>query len=165
MLERAFRLPGDVDLSLSETLDQIVRRKINQLDGVRAVEHRVRHGLTHADVGDLSDDVIQTFNVLNSHRGIDVDTVAQHLFDIEIPLRLAAAGRTGVGELVDQNDLRVAGDDGIEVHLLQQLASILDTLAGDGFQTLPQRFGFFSGLGFDYPHQHRIALLSPRPRA
>ena len=39
---------------------------------------------------------------------------------------MAAAGRVGVGKLVDQDDLRPAGDDGVEVHLLEPLALVLD---------------------------------------
>src|SRR5262249_11145631 len=39
VFEGAFRLSGYVDFSLFETLDQIVRREIDEFDGVRTVEH------------------------------------------------------------------------------------------------------------------------------
>ena len=70
--------------------------------------------------GDLRDDVVQALDVLDVDGGVDVDAVAEQLLDIEIALGVAAAGRVGVGELVDQHDLRTARDDGVEVHLLER---------------------------------------------
>ena len=55
----------DVDLAFFETLNQIVRGEIDQFDGVGAIEHAIGHGLAHADMRDLSDDVVQAFDVLN----------------------------------------------------------------------------------------------------
>src|SRR5262245_34716852 len=116
-------------------------------------------------MGDLGDNVIQAFNVLNIHRGIDVDTVAQQLLDIQISLRVTTAGRIGVSEFIDQNDLRVAGDDGIKVHLLQELASILDAPAGNGFQILQKRLRLFAAMSFDHTDHDVIAILYPGARA
>src|SRR5262249_29451841 len=115
MLQCALGLSRDVNLPLLETLNKIIGREIDQYDAFRTVENRVRHGLAHADVGDLGDDVIQAFNVLNVHCGIDIDAAAHQLFDIQIAFRVTAAGRIGVREFVDQNDLRTTGDDGIKV--------------------------------------------------
>ena len=50
VLQRALGLLGDVDLALLEPLDQVVRRQVDELDGVGAVEDRVGHGLAHADM-------------------------------------------------------------------------------------------------------------------
>ena len=58
MLKRPLGLLGDVDLSLLEALDQVVRGEINQFDGVGAVEDRIRHRLAHAHVRDLGDHVV-----------------------------------------------------------------------------------------------------------
>ena len=80
---------------------------------------------------DLRDDVVQALDVLDIDRGVDVDAAAQQLLDVEIALGMAAAGRIGVGELVDQHDLRTAGDDGVEVHLLERLALVFEC-AGAG---------------------------------
>ena len=117
MLERALGLLGNVDLAFLEALDQIVGRQIDQLDGVGAIEHGIGHRLAHAHMRDLRDHVVEAFDVLDVDRGVDVDAVAHQLFDVEVALRMAAAFGVGVREFVDQDDLRMAGDDGVEVHL------------------------------------------------
>ncbi len=58
MLQRAFGLFGDVDLALLQALNEIVRREVDQLDGIGAVEHRIRHGLAHTHMRDLRDHVV-----------------------------------------------------------------------------------------------------------
>ena len=120
MLERALGLLRNVDLAFLEALDQIVGREIDQLDGVGAIEHGVRHGLAHAHMRDLGDHVVEAFDVLDIDRRVDVDAVTHQLFDVEIALRMAAAFDVGVGEFVDQHDLRPPRDDGVEVHLLER---------------------------------------------
>ena len=42
---------------------------------------------------------------------------AQQLFHVEIALGIAAAGRVGVGQFVDQGNRRPASEHGVEVHL------------------------------------------------
>ncbi len=39
VLERSLRLLGDVDLAFFETLDQIVGRQVDKLDGIGAIEN------------------------------------------------------------------------------------------------------------------------------
>ena len=73
MLERPLGLLGDVDLALLQTLDQIVGRQVDQLDGVGAIEDGVGHGLAHAHVRDLRDHVVQALDVLDVDRRVDVD--------------------------------------------------------------------------------------------
>ena len=119
MLERALGLLGDVDLAFPQPLDQIVGGDVHQLDGIGTVEDRVRHGLAHADAGDLRHDIVEAFDVLNIDRGVDVDAAVQQLFHIEIAFGVAAARCIGVRKLIDENDLRVPGDDGVEIHLLE----------------------------------------------
>ena len=58
---------------------------------------------------------------------------------------MAAARRVGVRELVDQHDLRPAGDDRIEVHLLQPLAPVFDALARNDFEALRAGLGLLAG--------------------
>ena len=77
MLQRALGLFGDIDLAFLQPLDQIVRREVDQFDGVGAVEHRIRHGLAHPHMGDLRDHVVEALDVLDVDRGIDVDAVGR----------------------------------------------------------------------------------------
>ena len=79
----------------------------------------------------LRDDVVQAFDVLDVQRGVDVDAGGQQFLDIQVALGMPAAGRVGVGELVDQHELRAAREDGVEVHLLEHAALVVDA-AGAG---------------------------------
>ena len=159
--QRPLGLFRDVDLSFFEALDQIVRREIDQLDRVGAIEHRIRHGLAHADMRDLGDDVVQAFDVLDVDRRVDVDAAAQQLLDVEIALGVAAAGRVGVGEFVDQHDLRPAGDDGVEVHFLKPLALVFDSPARDDFEAFQQRLGLLAAVRLDDADDDVVAVLLP----
>src|SRR5262245_33427693 len=149
MRQRPFRLLGDIDLSLLETLDQIVGREIDQLDGISAVEDGVWDGLAYAHMGNLSNDVIEAFDVLNVDRRINVDAMAGNLFDVEIALRMSATGRVGVSKLIDKNNLRSAFENGVEVHFLEPLPLIINAPTRDDLETLEQRFRFLAPVGLD----------------
>ncbi len=150
MLKRALGLFGDVDLALLQPLNQVVRRQIDQFDGVGAVEHRIRHGLAHPHMGDLGDHVVEALDVLDIDRGVDVDAVGQQFLDVEIALRMAAARRIGVGEFVDQRDLRMARDQRVEIHLLEHLVLVFEPLARQNFEALQQRLGLRPAVGLDH---------------
>ena len=134
VLERTLGLLGDIDLPLLQALDQVAGCEIDKLDGIRPVEHRIRHRLAHTDARDLGDDVIQALDVLDVDRRVDVDAVVQQLLDVEIALWMAAAGSIGMRQLVDEDDLRAPRDDGIEVHFLERAALVFDLPAGDDLQ-------------------------------
>ena len=51
---------------------------------------------------------------------------AEQLLDVLVALGVAAAGGVGVGQLVDQADGRPAREDGVEVHLAEGHAAVLD---------------------------------------
>ena len=102
-----------------QPLDQVVGGEVDHLDVVGAVEDRVGHRLAHPDAGDLGHDVVEALDVLDVHRRVDVDAGGEQLLDVLVALRMAAAGRVGVGELVDQRELRPARQDRVEVHLLE----------------------------------------------
>ena len=150
MLQRALGLLGDVDLAFLQPLDQVVRREVDQFDRVGAVEHRIRHGLAHPHMGDLGDHVVEALDVLDVDRGIDVDAVRQQFLDVEIALGMAAAGRVGVGEFVDQRDLRMARDQRVEVHLLEHLVLVVEPLARHDFKPVQQRLGLRPAVGLDH---------------
>jgi len=62
---------------------------------------------------------------------------------------MAAAFDVGVGELIDEHDLRPARNDGVEVHLFERLSFVIDMPARDDFQTLQQRLGVLAAVSFD----------------
>ena len=114
---------------------------------------------------DLRDHVVEAFDVLDVDGRIDIDAVARHFLDIEIALGMTAARRVGVGEFIDQHDLRPARDDRIEIHLLEPLALIVDPPARHHFEPLQQRFGLRASVGFDHADDDIVARLLPGARA
>ena len=161
VLERALGLFGNVDLAFLEPLDQVVRGKVDELDGVGAVEHRIRYGLAHAYVGDLRDDVVEALDVLDIDRGVDVDAAIEQLFDVEIALGMTTAGRVGMGKLVDQGDLGPPGNHGVEVHLLEPLIFVLETPAGNDLEPVEQGLRLLAAMGFDDADHDIVAVLLP----
>ena len=101
-------------------------------------------------MGNLSDDIVEAFDMLDIDRGVDVDAAGQQFLNIEIALRVAAAGCVGVGELVDQRDLWLPGDQRVEVHLLDGLILIVDPFARENFKALQQCFRLGSPVGLDH---------------
>jgi len=136
MLECALGLLGNVDFSFLETLNEIVGGQIDQFDGIGAIEYRVGHRLADADMRDLRDHVVEAFDVLDVDGGVNVDAVTHQLFDVEVAFRMAAAFGVGMGEFVDQSDLRTASYDGVEIELLEPLAFILDAASRNDFKAL-----------------------------
>ena len=134
MLKRALSLLGNIDLAVLEPLDQILRRDVDELDGVGAIEHRVGNRLAHANLGDLSDDVVEALDVLDVERGVDIDAVVEQLLDIQIALGMPAAGGVGVRELIDQDELRMPRQNRVEVHFVQLTVFIVDAPARDGLK-------------------------------
>ena len=86
MLERSLGLLRNIDLALPQALDQVVWREVDHFDLVGSVEDRIRHRLPHAHAGDLGDDIVEAFDMLDVERGIDVDAGGEQLLDIEIAL-------------------------------------------------------------------------------
>ena len=114
---------------------------------------------------DLRDHVVEAFDVLDVDGGVDVDAVGQQFLDVEIALGMAAARRVGMGEFVDQGDLRAARDQRVEVHLLERLVLVVDPLARQHLKPLQQRFRLRPPMGLDDADDDIGAGLPPGVRA
>ena len=69
-----------------------------------------------------------------------------------------------MGDLVDHRDLRVAREHGVEVHLLDRHAAVLDAPARDLLEALDQRRGVGAAVRFDEAEDHVDAALLQRVR-
>ena len=170
---------AEIDLALFEPLDQVGWCQVDDLDIVGAVDDRIRHGLADADAGDLGDDVVQALNMLDVERGVDVDAARQQFLDIEIALGMAAAGRIGMGEFVDEDEGRAPRQDRVQVHLVERAALVVDEPARDDLETVDQAFRLAAAMGLDDADhdidpfrpagaaggQHLIGLADARRRA
>ena len=160
MLQRTLGLFGDIDLAFLQPLDQVIGRKVDQFDGVGAVEHRIGYGLSHPHMRDLRDHVVEAFDVLDVDGRIDVDAVGEQFLDIEIAFGMPAAGGVGMGEFIDQRDLRPPRDQRIEVHLLERLLLVGKPLAGQHLEPLQQGLRLRPSVGLDDTDHDVGACLS-----
>jgi hypothetical protein len=78
---------------------------------------------------------------------------------------MAAAGRIGVGEFVDQRQLRAALDQRVEIHLLENLVLVIEPLARQDFEAVEQRFGLRPAVGLDHADHDIDAGPQPGMRA
>ncbi len=69
------------------------------------------------NLGEGRDDIVEAFEMLDVTGRIDIDARSEQFLDILIALVVAAAGRVGVGEFVDQHQPGPACDDRVDVHL------------------------------------------------
>ncbi len=99
---------GGVDVAVGKPAPQRFRRDVDQLDLVGGAHDLVGHLLLLLDAGDLGDDVVEALQVLDVDRGDDGDAGVEQLLDVLPALGVLAARGVGVGEFVDQHDLRVA---------------------------------------------------------
>jgi len=76
---------------------------------------------TSSGSGDL---VVQRLQVLDVHGRIDVDSGVEYVIDVLVALGVLDPRGVGVGELVDQTELRRARQDPRQVHLLQRRAAV-----------------------------------------
>ena len=123
-------LIGDIDLAGLQPRDQVVRRKVDQLDFVRLFEYPVGHRLALAHARDLGNDVIQALEVLDIDGGPHVNAGIEDFLDVLPALgmtrRRIAAGQVGMRKLVDQQDGRSTAQRGIEVEFLADDVAIAD---------------------------------------
>ena len=164
MPQGALGLMRHVDLAFLEALDQILRRQVDDLDLVGAVEDAVRHGLADPDAGDLRDDVVEALDMLDVERRIDVDARRQQLLDIEIALGMAAARRVAVRELVDEHQLGLAREERVEIHLLERVALVVDAAARHDLEPGEQRQGFAPSMRLDHPDDD-VDIVAPAASA
>ena len=96
--------------------------------------------------------------MLDVESRIDVDALVQQFQDVEVALGVAAAGRIGVGEFVDQRYLRSAGDQAVEVHLLEPLALVLEAFVRNDFEVSNKRLGLLAAVRLDDADDHGAAF-------
>ena len=115
-------------------------------------------------MGDLGDDVVEALDVLNVDCRVDIDAAVEQLLDIEVALGMTAARRIGMGKFVHQRDLRMAGDDGVEIHLLERLPLVFETPARDDLEAVEQGLRLLAAMRFDDADHDVVAVLLPGAR-
>ena len=119
-----------VDVAVGHAPAQRLGRHVDQLHLLGRPHDLVGDGLPLGDPGDALHHVVERLQVLDVHRGHDVDPDVEQLVDVLPPLGVAGAGHVGVGQLVDQGQVGPAGEDRVDVHLLEDGVPVGDELAG-----------------------------------
>ena len=161
VLHGAADLVAHIDLALAQPLDQVVGRQVDQLDLVGELQDLVRQGLADAHAGDALDDVVQALDVLDVERGEDVDPGGEQLRHVLMALDVAAALDVGVGELVDDRELRLAPEQRVEVHLGEDAAAIHQAPPRQHLEAVQQGLGLGAAVGLDHADHHVDALATP----
>ena len=158
ILRCPFGSVGEIDFPFLHALQQVFRRQVHQLDIVGAVENRVRNRFAHAHMGDLRHHIVQAFQVLHVQGGINIDAIVENFLDIEITLGMAAARRIGMRQLIDQNQLRLSLQDGVQIHLCQNAALIRNAFLRDDIEPLGQHIGFDAAMRFHHADDDVVRL-------
>ncbi len=76
-----------------------------------------------------------------------MDPLGQDILDILIPFRVPASWNVGVRQFVDEGHLGLSGEDGVEVHLLEEHAPVFLAAARDNVESIDQLRGFRPAMG------------------
>ena len=123
-----------IDLAVLQALDQFLGGDVDEHDVVGVAQHDVGHGLAHGDAGDARDDVGEALEMLDVERGPDVDLRVEQFLDVLPALGMAAVGRVGVGEFVDDDQLGPARSAASMSNSSISLALIVDDAARQDFE-------------------------------
>ncbi len=87
--------------------------------------------------------------MLNVDGGQDTDAGVEQLEHVLISLLVPSARRVRVRQLVDDGELRFPREDGLEIHLFEDHAPVLDAAPRDDRQILQPRFGVGAAVRLD----------------
>jgi hypothetical protein len=152
-----------VHVAVGEASAQRLGGHVDQLDLVGPADLGVGDRLLRGQAGDAGDHVGEGLQVLDVEGGDDVDAGSQQLLDVLPALLVAGAGGVGVGQLVDQAHLGPAPEDGVDVHLGQVRAPVVDPSAGHHLEVTQLGLGAGPVMGLDQADHHVGAPLTPPP--
>ena len=112
MREGSGRLLREVHFPRLQPLDQFVGRDVDDFD-LGGLDDAVGDGFADTHARERGDDVVEALDVLDVDRRIDVDARREQFLDVLIAFGVAAAGRVGMGEFVDEHERRRAFEDGV----------------------------------------------------
>ena len=133
-------------------------------DFVGAIEKGIRNGLAHADAGRAADRVIERLEMLDVHGGHHADAGLEQFQDVLIALGVPAARRVGMGELIHHAQLRIPGEDGVEIHFLERNASIVKSFSREDLEIGELGFCLGAAVRLDEPDDRIDPFTARRVR-
>ncbi len=150
ILQRLADFVGGVNVAALHALLKRLGREIHHDGFVGRERNPVGHRFANDDAGDCADGRGHAFHVLDIHGGEDVDLRGENFLHVLVALSMLAAGNVGVRQFIHQHDLRLAGEDGIHVHFLEQRAFVFDLLSRKSFELRDQVGEAFSAVSLDH---------------
>jgi hypothetical protein len=163
VLGRPPRRLRHINLAFVEALDELVGREVDKNDVGGRLQDPVRNGLAHGDAGDARDDIGEALEMLDVERRPHVDARVEQLLNVLPALGMAAVGRVGVGELVDDDQLGLALESGVEIELLERAPAIFNPAPRQDFEALDKRARLGAAMSLDEPNDDVDALLFEAP--
>ena len=136
-------------------------REVRHDNFISSLDEPVGNGLADLNAGDALHGWRNALDVLHVHGGEHIDIRVEQVENVLVALAVLAALDVRVGKLVDQDDLRFAGKDAVEVHLFEDDALVLNLLPRNLLQLLGELSGARSTVGFDYADHDVLAALVP----
>ena len=149
---------GHIDLAFVQALDQLVRGQIDQFDLIGLGQNLIGQGFADLDAGNLLDDVVQAFQMLDVQGGEHVDARGQQFVHVLPAFQVARAGHVAVGQLVHQRQFGTPRQQGVQIHFLEGAAAIVDLDRRKDRHPLQKPFGFAAAMGFDDAGDHVDAV-------
>ena len=174
---------GSIDLAGAQPFEKVIRRQVDELDLVGFVENPVGQRFPLLDAGDLRDDVVETFEMLDVDGGPHVDAGFQQLFDVlpalGVPRHGLSAEEIRVRQLVDDQDGRTPRERRVEVEFLAHDVAVFHRQRRQLFEALHEPLRFHAPMRLDIADgdvdavharrtrglQHRVGLADARGRA
>jgi hypothetical protein len=98
--------------------------------------------------------------VLNVDRRVDVDAGIEQFVDVLPALQMACALHVRMREFVDENQLRLAGERGIEIEFSELAAAVFDMRERQNLEPFKQRRGLATAMRFGDADQHIHAFVA-----
>ncbi len=73
MFDGALGLACNIDFTFMQALAQVIGRQVDQYYFICGIKERIGHRFAHLNAGHAADHVVQAFQMLNIHRGEDVN--------------------------------------------------------------------------------------------
>ncbi len=133
---------------------ELGRRQIDEDHLVGLLVGDVGDDLAHLDAGDAAHEVIEALEMLDVERRPHIDAGGGQLLDVLVALGVTAALGIGVRHLVDDEDLRLAGQRRIDVEFFERMAAIVERAARQDFEPLEQCRRLGAAMRLDQPHHN-----------
>ena len=111
------------------------------------------------DTGRLLYYIVEAFQMLDVQGTDDVNPLCKYVLDILVPFFIPAARHVGVRQFIDEDNLWFPGQNGINVHLLNDNPAVFLPPPGDNFQTFEKLGDVDPPVCFHKPHDHVDPLV------